>query len=383
MRLRRVSLKLHRWGGLAAGAVVSVVSLSGAALVVAGAIESDRMAARWAVEAPADAEPVPPSALVDVARAAHPDLTPMMLEVRREDTRPATVRFRGGVTVAIDPWTGRIVGERHGEGAVSGRLTELHARLIAGEAGALVVLIVTGIVVCLVPLGLVLWWPRRGTLRRALAIELRRGFRRANYDLHNVLGFYTAALLLVLAATGVLLGAPGVRDLGVRAVARVFPAPASETRSPPADVAVPAPDGVRTLDAAFGHGRRLFPDAVWFRAFLPGGSSSTIRVLAAESADGDPTRYHTVRVGGDGAVRRIDRYEDAAPAERFDRLVTQLHTANGLGPVYRWLAVGVSVVGGTLPVTGFLIWLDRRRRARRRGARDPAAPAPRAEDRGD
>lgn len=355
---------------------MSVVALSGAVFLVAADIESRRADGRWRVERPAGAVRTSPSGLLAAARARHPELDPLSVEIRRDDARPAVVRFREGVALHLDPWNGRVLGET-GEGeSLSGRLVTLHTRLFAGEPGGLVVLIATAALVGLVPLGMLLWWPRRrAALGRALTVELRRGVRRANYDLHNVLGFYVSVVVLVLAATGVLLATPSLRDLGRRAVAKVLPAPEAASL-PPVEAGAPAPEGVTTLDAALGHGRRLFPGAPWVRAVLPGGSSSTIRVLAAESPDGDATRYHTVRVGGDGAVRRVDRYGDASPAERFDRLVNQLHTASGLGPVYRWVAIVACLVTGTLPITGFLIWLDRRRRARRRRAGTREDPEP-------
>lgn len=374
-RIRRPALLLHRWTGLVAGLVVTIVAWSGAALLLAVRGETRAATTTWRVEAPRPGTtPVPPSRLLAVARTV-PETTarPLSLQLELDPTAAALVRFRDGSTAYVDPWRGRLLGGRPAGATLSGRLAALHTRLLAGSIGRWIVLVGSALVVGLVPLGVLLWWPRRGGWRRALAIRLGRGARRASRDLHETLGAYTALLLFLLAGTGVLLAVPPLRELAVRGAARALPGRGS---APASLAAEPLPAPGPPLDAALAHGRRLFPDAVWIRAVLPGGDASVIRVLAAAAADGDATRYHTVRVSGQGAVLRVERYDEAGAVERADRLVNQLHTAAGLGPWYRWAAFAVCVVGGTLPLTGLVMWLGDRRRRRRAAVRPDRSTTP-------
>ncbi|GHA34142.1 hypothetical protein GCM10007103_14680 [Salinimicrobium marinum] len=64
--------------------------------------------------------------------------------------------------------------------------------------------------------GLVLWWPRRWnkTIRDAsFKIKWTAKFKRLNYDLHNVLGFYTLLVALVLGLTGMVYGMQWFSDV--------------------------------------------------------------------------------------------------------------------------------------------------------------------------
>jgi uncharacterized iron-regulated membrane protein len=51
--------------------------------------------------------------------------------------------------------------------------------------------------------GLILWWPKRKTDRkRSFTIKWGGRWRRVNYDLHNVLGFYATSIAMILAISG-------------------------------------------------------------------------------------------------------------------------------------------------------------------------------------
>lgn len=54
--------------------------------------------------------------------------------------------------------------------------------------------------------GLVLRWPKRQNRRQRFSIKWRARWRRVNYDLHSVLGFYALWLGLMLAITGLVWG---------------------------------------------------------------------------------------------------------------------------------------------------------------------------------
>jgi uncharacterized iron-regulated membrane protein len=51
--------------------------------------------------------------------------------------------------------------------------------------------------------GLILWWPKRKTDRkRSFTIKWGGRWRRVNYDLHNVLGFYATSIAIILSISG-------------------------------------------------------------------------------------------------------------------------------------------------------------------------------------
>src|SRR5688572_4624294 len=55
--------------------------------------------------------------------------------------------------------------------------------------------------------GLILWWPKnKKASRQRFSIKWSARWRRKNYDLHNVLGFYSLGIALILALTGLVWG---------------------------------------------------------------------------------------------------------------------------------------------------------------------------------
>jgi uncharacterized iron-regulated membrane protein len=69
--------------------------------------------------------------------------------------------------------------------------------VINGVASALLVLMSLS--------GLVLWWPGIRRWLSAFTVDFRLGWKRVNYDLHNVTGFWTLGIVLVWAVSGVYL----------------------------------------------------------------------------------------------------------------------------------------------------------------------------------
>ena len=43
----------------------------------------------------------------------------------------------------------------------------------------------------------VIWWPGTGRLRRSLVIDFRANWKRLNWDLHSVAGFWTFAFVFI------------------------------------------------------------------------------------------------------------------------------------------------------------------------------------------
>lgn len=368
---RALVLRLHRWAGLGAGAFIAAVSLSGAALVVAPSI--DRALHRelwWVGEGPE--ERVAPSAVLASVRARHPDRRVEALVFEGEPRRSVRA-VAGGLQVFLHPRTGEILGERRQDETLEARLVTLHTTLFAGRVGRWLVGASTVVLLSLIPLGLWLWWPTaRRAFREGLVLRLRRGWKRAVYDLHDVVGFYASAVLLLVAGTGVIFAYPGIRQLAARVVARVAPVERALEPAPAGGVAGgrepldlrPGP----VLDRVLARVELEVPDAVRTRVALPPPEAERpIRVVALPRDAPHPGATDVLLFdGASGAPLRLDRHADLPLAARLDRLMGPIHLGTLVGWPSRALVFLASVVGASLPITGALIWYPRRRRRRRR-----------------
>ena len=116
----------------------------------------------------------------------------------------------------VNPYTGEVLGVRDREKSVARWLHLLHTRFVAGDIGEKMV---GGFSVAMLGLsltGLVLWWPRK-----IFSIGAASSWKRKNFDLHNVLGFYSSLVMLFITLSGVLIAFEGYTDpLGAAAERR-------------------------------------------------------------------------------------------------------------------------------------------------------------------
>ena len=360
MNPKELALKLHRWLGIATAALAIVLCATGAVLLIAIPAESGFEAPARPVS-PADIAPA--SALLDAATAAVPDHRPNSIAVWHTAPVRAQVQFQGGTSAWLDAGSAEVLEVRSEGETTAGWWIDLHTTLFLGGAGRTLVGLGTIAFALMTALGVWLWWPTRRTLRRALVPSFRRGFRRANYDLHNVLGFYSALLLFVLSGTGILLAYPGLQRAAFSAASRLLPAPSPssvvEGSATPADSADAAE---APLDLAWSSTREIYPDAPWQRAFLT-GDPVRFRVQAGAGEPDDMWRFHTLRFDPQGRLRRVIEADDTPLTSRLPSMVGRLHTGD-YGLPYRIGSLLACLVGATLPITGLLIWYPRWRKKR-------------------
>lgn len=89
-------------------------------------------------------------------------------------------------------------------------LVNLHENLLSGETGSRLngIGAICFALLCLT--GAVVWWPGILHWRRSLSMNWRSSFARANWDLHNVLGFWTFVFLMMWGVSGIYFSFPQV-----------------------------------------------------------------------------------------------------------------------------------------------------------------------------
>ncbi len=73
----------------------------------------------------------------------------------------------------------------------------------------------TVLFICMLITGIILWWPKNKNARKGrfrFNWENVKGWKRKNYDLHNVLGFYASFIALLMSITGIYFAYPYVKN---------------------------------------------------------------------------------------------------------------------------------------------------------------------------
>lgn len=146
------------------------------------------------------------SAQADAALAAVPGGSLVQYIAPRAEDQPAVFRVNAedsSTMVAVDPHDAKVLGSWARRDALYDLANVIHGTLLIGDVGDRLIEIAAGFGVVLIVTGVYLWWPRDG---QGLAASLRPSFsgrsRQVWKSLHQTIGVYVAAILLVFLVSG-------------------------------------------------------------------------------------------------------------------------------------------------------------------------------------
>ena len=337
--------------------------------------------------------PVAAGSLLRLAARASPGGSPVSLTVSADRGEAAAASFGRERTLYLDPATGAVTGSGSaGWRAFFAKVQDVHRWLAFDgdrrELGKAVTGAASFAFLGLALTGLYIWWPRLRGFERAGSVALfRRGLsgKARDFNWHNVIGVWSAPVLLVLTATALPMSYRWANALVYR-IAGGDPPPAGAEGRPrsgreaggaplsPADAA--ALDRLWRVAAARSPGWRAITLRVPERRGAPVGftieESGYANRFARSSLTLDPKT---------GAVVRWEPYAEASGGRRLRSWMRFLHTGEALGPAGQTAAAAASLGGTLLAVTGISLALRRFRAWRIRRAVSPRSIASRSPDR--
>jgi uncharacterized iron-regulated membrane protein len=193
---RQAFYRVHLWLGIAIGTYFAMLGISGSLLVFGRELDGYLNADILKVTPASDRLPV--SAIMESVRKAHPSV---YVDTLKYPTTPDGVySAKSGpasasqLHVYIDPYTGRITGERTLASSFYGFLVYLHINLFLGPMGRTLNGWGALLLIVLLVSGFVLWWPgtraTRAVWKARLTIRRDAGAPRFLFDLHNTVGVY-------------------------------------------------------------------------------------------------------------------------------------------------------------------------------------------------
>ncbi len=274
--------------------------------------------------------------------------------------RPHQVSMRSGRVVFVDPYTARLLGARRRDQVEVVYLHNLHTQLLAGLAGprwAELASWITGsaaLFACLmVVTGLLLW------LRyKLLGVRWDAGGPAIIFDLHNITGLYTSLVLLMIAATGV---AIAFENQAFATIERRMGDP-PRPRVPQATLDTGDAGRQITLDQAVSAAERALPDAVVALVIVPQGPRGGYRVQLKYPEDRTPAGRSRVFVDPHtGRPLLVEDFRAASAGLQITNRIRSLHTGDIFGWPTRILYLLAALILVIQVVTGFAVWLRRRR----------------------
>lgn len=197
--------KWHVYLGIIAGAIVAFVGVTGSILVFQD--EIDRALNPELFNVTAQQHKMSFAEIIPLVRQKYPDMKFSYLLMEDADKPNLAYRlfnFKTEDEYFINPYTAELSGRRLHESSFIHIVTELHRTLLIPTAGRYIVGLATLCLLILTISGLRLWIPKKWEkIKTVLTVKFSAGFKRQNYDWHNVLGFYSAPVVTLLSLTGV------------------------------------------------------------------------------------------------------------------------------------------------------------------------------------
>ncbi|WP_025761399.1 PepSY-associated TM helix domain-containing protein [Dyadobacter tibetensis] len=380
---RKINNWIHLWLGLVSGLIVFIVCVT-ACLWVFQEEVTDLVKPELRI-APKDQAILLPSELLTIAEKKYPDLKVSYAIYRRERTIHLNLGERRGkgVGLEINPYTGAIISEnKSGEG-----LAGFFRWAIVGhrflwlpvEIGRPIVNYGTLIFVILLITGLIWWYPRkwnRATRDKSFRIKWGASFKRINLDLHNVLGFYSLLFVLAIALTGMVYGLEWYSKGLYWVTTGGQHLPAREKAQSDTSQIGQLYSRAQAMDKAWGTVIRKHPEAMGFYYSFPDtrrpASTINMTVYPSKGQFYNSQSYtfdqHTLQELPKNEIYGTP-FGQAEFGAKLRRMNYDIHIGSILGFPGKVLAFLVTLIGASLPVTGFIIWWNRKGFGKRKGRR--------------
>lgn len=357
--------RIHLWGGLVSGIVVFIVSITGCLFVFEEEIR-DLTLWQYRFVTPAETARVPLATLEALAKKEFPGKQIEQVRVFSDASRASILKLVDANSKArkgkennkeaygFNPYTGALLGKYNMEHDFMHLVEDMHKSLLLGETGKWIIKV--NVVVFLVMLlsGLYIWWPRKKNQRKfAFAINFKSKFQVLNYSLHNVLGFYFLLPLFLITLTGIWWAIKPVQKLTYAALGEKLHEP-------------------KKLSSKFESGKKFSPDMAFNQVSTQyrGWKEAHINFAKDEK---EPVKvnlkypYEVYKKSNvfefdqySGKILKAELFENYSTADKIKHSNRDLHTGQNFGLLGKLLAFAASLFSASLPITGFLIWYQRK-----------------------
>lgn len=374
MTAKKLIGQLHLWLGIASGLVVIVVALTGSILVFEDEIDEWANKDFFFVEVPANTQRLPLDHLLQQAKAYDTSLRISNIHtVTAEADR--TVLFTGrkekrSWNIAVNPYTGQVIRAIEREKRFFSIVLQLHRYLLMGKVGKAITGVSCLIFVILVISGLILWWPKKlKMLKQRVKIKWNGSGKRLNWDLHAVGGFYVHLCLFMISFTGL----TWAYEWFNKSIYLVFDGQPQKKFVVPANK-IQQPITAGFYEQVYTKANEQLPYKGEINIAIPDKDSLSITVSkqnydASVSNISDVLYYEK----GTGTLLKERLYTNESLGTKARRMVYPIHTGSLYGWPTKILALISALVAVSLPITGFRIWLGRKKKAKKPvAARGPA-----------
>jgi len=361
--MRKFFVKIHLWLSVPAGLIISLVCLTGAALSFQDEILELFYPQRYFVEETTGLTPLSPEELIVQANQQLDNNSVVSIQISANPDRTYTLGLKEGFRISafINPYTGNITGVHHPQESFFYKIMALHRWLMDGSRtlGKVTVGVSTVIFAFILITGIFIWFPKNKRLwKHGFKVYFSYGLNRFLRDIHTTLGMYAFLLLLICTLTGLMWSFEGYRNT----VFGLFGIEAQQGGSSGGggkQTENELPADTSSWDEVYSRLTAENPDYKYVRI-----QDKSAVVLAGDAAHSRATdRYGFDTETGEITSRSL--YRETNNSSKIMTWAYALHVGSYWGFFGRFITFLASLIGATLPFTGYYMWYVRERAAYR------------------
>lgn len=372
--------KIHLWLSVPFGIIITLICFAGSMLIFEQEITRNINRHIYYVPSP-NGKPLPLGELMETVKSTLPDsvnITGVTVFKDKERTYQVNLSKPRRATLFINQYTGEITG-RYERLAFFSTMFKLHRWLLDSanphgegvKVGKLLVGISTLVFVIALITGIIIWWPRAcKNFKRSISISFKDGWRGLWKGLHVAGGMYAVILLLAMSLTGLTWSFSWYRT-AFYAVCGVEHTPRNM-----ADNTATGNKEKRNgrhnhgpqnrhnhRHSEFGHWQQVYDE---LKAENPDAPQITIgketaSVTLSNFGNGKASdKYEFNRRSG--KITPKSKYADSLPADKLRGWIYAIHTGGWGGIITRILWFLAALLGASLPLTGYYIWIKHLRK---------------------
>jgi len=356
---------LHLWLGLSSGLIVFIVALTGSILVFEKEIDAFFNPAFYEVSS-IGTKKLPVDLYVNSIEKKYAITKLDRIETYEDPKRTVIISGtdanENDQIFSVDPYTGKVLAKVPEKSRFFSVVLDLHRHLILGETGKFITGCSCLIFIFMLISGLFLWWPKKiKNLNQRLTVKWSASFKRVNWDFHSTFGFYTSLILLIISLTGLTWSFKWFES-------GIYLLTDGTTKKPSAKVENPT-KADPNLEKTFFYQNilsktgRIYTYRGDTQIRIPSDTINSIMVIKLNLEKSIPNISSMAYFDKyTGELLKIKPYESFSSGDKVRRLIYPIHTGSIYGYPTKILAFLVCLFAATLPITGLLIWLGRKKK---------------------
>ncbi|MFV8270933.1 PepSY-associated TM helix domain-containing protein [Flavobacterium sp. GT2N3] len=365
--------KIHLWLGLSSGIIIFIIAITGC--VYAFQQEIQDVTEEYRFVETQNKSFLPPSQLEIIARKEVPNKVLHAIKYNEKNNAVEAIFFyyepSYHYTTYLNPYTGKVLKTINNKEGFFPFILDGHFYLWLPPAiGQPIAAAATLVFLILLISGLILWYPKnKSAAKQRFWFKWKKGthWKRKNYDVHNVTGFYILIIGIIFAVTGLVWGfqwfAYTYYKVSGGEKSLLYEEPLSKI-----NLNRPAHTIIKPLDAVWLQMQRAYPLSKSIEIHPPENNRSPI----AANANSDKGTYWKID------YRYFDQYSlqemtvshiwgrknDDKVADTITKMNYDIHTGAVLGLPGKIFACFFSLLIASLPISGCYIWWGRNKKGK-------------------